>query len=57
VITGAITAENLSQLNLGTPVVESPTGEVGWDFGPALTPWYTRIPPELPPTPTVPTPP
>jgi len=57
VITGAITAENLSQLNLGTPVAESPTGEVGWDFGPALTPWYTRIPPELPPTPTVPTPP
>ena len=57
VITGAISAENLSQLNLGTPVAESPTGEVGWDYGPVITPWYTRIPPELPPTPTVPTPP
>ncbi|MFM9025479.1 MAG: right-handed parallel beta-helix repeat-containing protein [Planctomycetaceae bacterium] len=51
VITGAITPENLSQLNLGTPVLESPRPEVGWDF-PA-----TRTPPELPPTPAVPAPP
>jgi hypothetical protein len=54
VITGAVSPENLSQLNLGTPVTESPQPEVGWDYGPALTPWYTRIPPELPPTPSIP---
>jgi hypothetical protein len=53
VISSAISPENLSQLNLGTPVVESPRPEVGWDFGPA-TPWPARIPPELPPTPAVP---
>jgi hypothetical protein len=55
VMSSAISPENLSQLNLGTPVVESPEPEVGWDFGPVITPWYTRIPPELPPTPAVPT--
>ena len=55
VISSAISPENLSQLNLGTPVVETPEPEVGWDFGPTLTPWYGRIPPELPPTPAVPT--
>jgi hypothetical protein len=55
VISSAISPENLSQLNLGTTVVESPEPEVGWDFGPVITPWYTRIPPELPPTPAVPT--
>ena len=51
VVTGALSPDNLSQLNLGTPVVESPEPEVGWGF-PA-----TRTPPELPPTPAVPTPP
>ncbi len=51
VISSALSPENLSQLNLGTPVVETPRPEVGWDF-PA-----TRTPPELPPTPAVPTPP
>jgi hypothetical protein len=51
VISSALSPENLSQLNLGTPVVETPQPEVGWGF-PA-----TRTPPELPPTPAVPTPP
>jgi len=57
VISNAISPENLSALNLGTTVVEDPDPEVGWDFGPAITPWYTRIPPELPPAPALPTPP
>jgi hypothetical protein len=59
VISDAISTENLSALNLGTTVTETPPfppSVVGWDFGPA-TPWATRIPPELPPTPAVPTPP
>jgi hypothetical protein len=56
VISNAISADNLSALNLATPVAETPSPEVGWDFGP-LTPWNARIPPELPPTPAAPTPP
>jgi hypothetical protein len=57
VISDAITAENLSALNLGTPVVETPfpPSVVGWDLPGA--PWDARIPPDLPPTPAALTPP
>lgn len=51
VITGAFGTTDLSAQNLGTAVVESPRPEVGWNFP------LTRTPPELPPTPTLPTPP
>ena len=51
VVSDALGPTNLSVLNLGTSVTESPFPEVGWGF-PA-----TRTPPELPPTPAVPTPP
>jgi len=51
VITNAISPENLSQLNLGATVLETPRPEVGWNF-PA-----TRTPPELPPTPAAVAPP